>query len=98
MGLCYFVCSDRIVKSQDRLFDLCTAGARPQWEIARQLDGPLAKLFDFLLLLMKSLLSLRSQFFRLLQLFGKSPILQLEFSVLFGEPFGPGSLRVPTPK
>jgi hypothetical protein len=69
-----------------------------QRQIARQLERPLAKLLVFLLLLMQSLLSLLSQCFGSMPLFGKSAVLQLEFSVLFGEPFGAGTLRVATPK
>jgi hypothetical protein len=69
-----------------------------QREITRQLDGLPAKFFDFLLFLMYSLSSLLLESFRFPQLFGESLRQQLEFSVLFGEPFRSGSLGVPTPE
>jgi hypothetical protein len=69
-----------------------------QGEITRQLDGLPAKFFDFLLLLMYSLLSLLLSLFRFPQLFGESLRPQPEFSVLFSEPFSSSSLGVPAPK
>ena len=69
-----------------------------QREITRQLDGLMPKFFDFLLLLMDSLLSLILSFFRFPQLCDELLRLQLEFSVLFGQPVRSGSLGVPTPE